>query len=211
MKNNGERIAQIISKFCESKADFARKVGEKPQTVSNWVARDNGMNVLNKIMEVFPEINKDWLMTGHGDMLNSFTPNISTNDNEPRMRPRIPYDAAAGTLTDTIEGVTKYQCEQLPVISAFPKYDFTIRITGDSMEPDYHSGDEVACLRVDEKRYLQWGRVHVLDTTQGVVVKRIYDDGDKIKCKSNNPKYPDFSIPKDDIRSYNLVVGSLRL
>ena len=129
MKNNGERIAQIISKFCESKADFARKVGEKPQTVSNWVARDNGMNVLNKIMEVFPEINKDWLMTGHGDMLNSFTPNISTNDNEPRTRPRIPYDAAAGTLTDTIEGVTKYQCEQLPVISAFPKYDFTIRIT----------------------------------------------------------------------------------
>ncbi len=126
-------------------------------------------------------------------------------------KPRIPYDAAAGTLTDTIEGVTKYQCEQLPVISAFPKYDFTIRVTGDSMEPDYHSGDEVACLRVDEKRYLQWGRVHVLDTTQGVVVKRIYDDGDRIRCKSNNPQYPDFSIPKDDIRSYNLVVGSLRL
>lgn len=63
MNNNGERIAQIISKFCESKADFARKVGEKPQTVSNWVVRDNGINVLNKVMEVFPQVNKDWLMT----------------------------------------------------------------------------------------------------------------------------------------------------
>lgn len=210
MKNNGERIAQIISGFCESKADFARKVGEKPQTISNWVARDNGMNVLNKIIEVFPEINIDWLMTGEGEMLKKTIGSI-TPSTEKNTRPRIPYDAAAGTLTEAVEGVTEYHCEQLPVISAFPKYDFTIRITGDSMEPDYHSGDEVACLRVDEKRYLQWGRVHVLDTTQGVVVKRIYDDGDKIRCKSNNPQYPDFSIPKDDIRSYNLVVGSLRL
>lgn len=126
-------------------------------------------------------------------------------------KPRIPYDAAAGTLTETIEGVTKYQCEQLPIISAFPKYDFTIRITGKSMEPEYYAGDEVACLRVNETSFLQWGRVHVLDTTQGVVIKRIYDDGDKIRCRSYNIEYPDFSIPKDDIRSYNLVVGSIRL
>lgn len=69
MKNNGERINQIISHFCESKADFARKVGEAPQTVSNWVARDNGKAVLNKIAQCFPEVNYDWLETGHGSML----------------------------------------------------------------------------------------------------------------------------------------------
>ena len=71
MKNNGERINEIISRFGLSKADFARKVGEKPQTVSNWVARDNGMNVLNKIFIAFPEVNQDWLMTGHGEMLSN--------------------------------------------------------------------------------------------------------------------------------------------
>lgn len=126
-------------------------------------------------------------------------------------KPRIPYDAAAGTLTEAVEGVTEYQCEQLPVISAFPKYDFTIRITGKSMEPEYFAGDEVACLRVNEKQFLQWGRVHVLDTTQGIVIKRIYDAGDLILCRSYNPEFPDFSIPKENIRSYNLVIGSLRL
>lgn len=210
MKNNGERIAEIIYSFCKSKADFARKVGEKPQTISNWVARDNGMNVLNKIIEVFPEINMDWLMTGEGEMLKKTIGGITPSADK-NTRPRIPYDAAAGTLTETIDGVTSYQCEQLPIISAFPKYDFTIRITGKSMEPEYYAGDEVACLRVNEESFLQWGRVHVLDTTQGVIIKRIYDDGDKIRCKSYNPEYPDFSIPKGDIRSYNLVVGSLRL
>lgn len=126
-------------------------------------------------------------------------------------RPRIPYDAAAGTLTEAVDGITEYQCEQLPVISAFPKYDFTIRITGKSMEPEYFAGDEVACLRVNEKQFLQWGRVYVLDTTQGIVIKRIYDAGESILCRSYNSEFPDFSIPKENIRSYNLVVGSLRL
>lgn len=173
-----------------------------------------GQEKLNNVPTVFPELNREWLLYGEGSMLNedlSCTSSLKKKEEKSDTRPRIPYDAAAGTLTETIEGVTEYQCEEVPVISAFPKYDFTIRIVGRSMEPEYFAGDEVACLKVNEKRFLQWGRVHVLDTTQGVVIKRIYDDGDCITCRSYNPEFPDFSIPKEDIRSYNLVVGSLRL
>jgi phage repressor protein C with HTH and peptisase S24 domain len=79
------------------------------------------------------------------------------------------------------------------------------------MEPYYYAGDEVACLKINEARFLQWGRVHVLDTTQGIVIKRIYDNGECIRCASFNPEYPDFNVPKEDIRSFNLVVGALRL
>lgn len=173
-----------------------------------------GQEKLNNVLTVFPELNREWLLYGEGSMLNedlSCTSSLKKKEEKSDTRPRIPYDAAAGTLTETIEGVTEYQCEEVPVISAFPHYDFTIRVVGRSMEPEYFSGDEVACLKVNEKRFLQWGRVHVLDTTQGVVIKRIYDDGDCITCRSYNPEFPDFSIPKEDIRSYNLVVGSLRL
>jgi transcriptional regulator with XRE-family HTH domain len=125
--------------------------------------------------------------------------------------PRIPYNAEAGKLTDVVEGITEYECERVPVVSAFPKYDFTIRVSGRSMEPYYYAGDEVACLRINEARFIQWGRVHVLDTEQGIVIKRIYENGDCIRCASFNPEYPDFNVPKADIRSYNLVVGALRL
>lgn len=173
-----------------------------------------GQEKLNNVLTVFPELNREWLLYGEGSMINedlSCTSSLKKKEEKSDTRPRIPYDAAAGTLTETIEGVTEYQCEEVPVISAFPKYDFTIRIVGRSMEPEYFAGDEVACLKVNEKRFLQWGRVHVLDTTQGVVIKRIYDNGDCITCRSYNPEFPDFSIPKEDIRSYNLVVGSLRL
>jgi phage repressor protein C with HTH and peptisase S24 domain len=171
-------------------------------------------------------VNKAWLYTGEGLFAKSEddkpitekdindaieNANLQSSIAPIETRPRIPYDAAAGTLTDTVNGVTEYECEQVPVISVFPKYDFTIRITGKSMEPEYFAGDEVACLKIDEARFIQWGRVHVLDTTQGVVIKRIYEDGDKIRCNSYNTEFPDFSISKDDIRSFNLVVGSIRL
>ena len=165
------------------------------------------MNTLQEFCNAYPRVSSDYIITGRGSMFLD----EEHQDVLIKTLPRIPYDAAAGSLTDMVEGVTEYGCERIPVISAFPKYDFTIRVTGRSMEPYYFSGDEVACLRINESQFIQWGRVHVLDTTQGVVIKRIYENGDSIRCASFNPEYPDFNVPKADIRSYNLVVGALRL
>jgi phage repressor protein C with HTH and peptisase S24 domain len=79
------------------------------------------------------------------------------------------------------------------------------------MSPYYESGDEVACQRIDDTHFIQWGKVHVLDTTQGIIIKRIYEEKEGIRCASYNPEYPDFIIPKDEVYSISLVVGLLRL
>lgn len=205
-----ERLVAFIKEKGLSQSRFEKSVGLSNGFVNN-ISKGIGADKLQKILCVYPDLSTKWLLTGEGEMIKINEIKSSVDERNKDTRPRISYDAAAGTLTDTIEGVTEYQCEEVPVISAFPKYDFTIRIVGRSMEPEYFAGDEVACLKVNEKRFLQWGRVHVLDTTQGVVIKRIYDNGDCITCRSYNPEFPDFSIPKEDIRSYNLVVGSLRL
>lgn len=165
------------------------------------------MNTLQEFCMAYPSVSSDYIITGRGDMFldeERFDVSIKT-------LPRIPYDAEAGSLTSAVDGVSEIQCERAPVVAAFPKYDFTIRVTGRSMEPMYFSGDEVACLRINESRFLQWGRVHVLDTTQGVIIKKIYENGGAIRCVSFNPEYPDFNVPKEEIFSYNLVVGALRL
>lgn len=122
-------------------------------------------------------------------------------------RPRVPLTAAAGSLSVAPNGVTLKDCEQMPLIHQFPDYDFTMFIKGDSMSPRFESGDEIACRHIDQSRFIQWGKVHVLDTTQGFVIKRVYEDGDKIRCVSYNPDYSDFSVPKEDILSMSLVVG----
>lgn len=178
---------------------------QKISNIKNGVT-DVKTEVVAELCKAFPKVNANYILTGTGAMFldECFDASVKTC-------PRIPYDAEAGSLTDAVDGVTEMQCERLAVVAAFPKYDFTIRVTGRSMEPYYFAGDEVACLRVNESQFLQWGRVHVLDTVQGVVIKRIYENGDCIRCASFNPEYPDFNVPKADIRSYNLVVGALRL
>lgn len=169
---------------------------------------------------LYNDISPEWLLTGKGEMLKGEKEqekkeldrkeNISVEVKE--LKPRIPYDSKAGKLTEMVDGVTIAQCEMKPTVHAFPNYDFTIIVTGESMIPKYVSGDEVACLRINQASFIQWGRVHVLDTTQGVIIKQIYEEGEYIRCVSyNSVEYPEFRIHKNEIRSYNLVVGLLRL
>ena len=200
-----ERLKLFVQSLGMGQNKFEEEVG-----IANGYLASKSQSVnsdaIEKIIAKYPSLNLEWLFTGQGEMFLGEGESVFCET-----KPRIPFEAAAGSLTEAVDGVTEIQCEKVPVVSLFPKYDFTIRITGRSMEPSFYSGDEVACLRVNESRFLQWGRVHVLDTTEGIVVMKIYENGDIIRCVSFNPEYPDFNIPKEDIYSYNLVVGTLRL
>lgn len=192
---NGDIVKMAKASYI-SKAQITRLINNDEQP---------DYDVIRKIAEISsPKINIEWLITGEGEMLD-------TGDNTKDTRPRVPYTAAAGTLTQSVDGISESQCERTPRVRNFPTYDFTIVIRGDSMAPEYQSGDEVACRKIDSTSFTQWGKTHVLDTSQGIVMKRIYDDGDKIRCVSYNKDYPDFSIAKNEIYSTNLVVGVLRL
>lgn len=116
--------------------------------------------------------------------------------------------AKAGLLT--AEQGQDYELQ--PIIAQFPKYDYTVEVRGDSMMPEYKSGDVVACLDVTRSTFLQWGRTFLLNTSQGVIIKKVYDAGDCVKCVSvNEEKYPAFEIPKEEIYSIGLVVSSYRI
>lgn len=200
-----EKINQYlnIKGISPTKAEGMLNWGKGALTKSSSISTDK----LEEFLLLFNDLSSEWLLRGKGEMIKS-----KANISSPLItKPRIPYKAAAGSITHAVEGITEAQCEQIPVINAFPNYDFTIIIKGDSMEPKYEGGDEVACKRVDGTSFIQWGKVHVLDTAQGIVIKRIYEDGDKIKCVSYNPEYPPFSIDKSEIYSISLVVGLLRI
>lgn len=225
-----ERLTSLANYYGFSMRSFEDKCGLNRGNISNMSDNSSiGSDKLSKIFDNFPDINPIWLISGKGDMLkaehpsSSASPNScqeeaisSKNEDESQIylqqtRPRIPFDAAAGSLSIALESVAEKDCERLPVIPTFPRYDFTIIARGASMEPQYMSGDELACLFIKEKSFIQWGRAHVLDTAQGVVVKRIFDNGSFITCKSNNPAFPDFDIPKEDIYHIALVVGYIRI
>lgn len=73
MQEINERILRIIEHFCAgNKSQFAKMMGEKPQTISSWCTRNTtGRGIVNKILDKLPEISESWLLAGEGDMLKS--------------------------------------------------------------------------------------------------------------------------------------------
>lgn len=213
MNNNGERIAKIIQQFCESKADFARKVGEKPQTVSNWVARDNGNNVLNKIVEAFPQINKDWLMTGHGDML------ISGNK---VTVPQISYTKGVPYYNvDFIGGfdiVLNDQTINPEYLIDFQKYNEATcwcNVSGHSMEPEINNGDIIALKKIEDFSFLPLGEIYAIVTTNGMrTIKRLGPSRNP-ECytlvpTNKSPEYGTQELRKDMIQHIFQVLGCMK-
>lgn len=217
------RIEVLMESVNISFSDLAMRCKISHSTLADFFNSKNEQND-NKIIDIIASslgANKAWVLTGLGSPFETESPLVDecvkTFDEifgvpeKKQTRPRVPLTAAAGSLSGESIGVTLEQCEQMPLIHQIPYYDFTMFIKGDSMSPRFESGDEIACRRIDQSRFIQWGKVHVLDTTQGFIIKRIYDDGDKIRCVSYNKDYADFSVPKEDIHSISLVVGSISI
>ena len=167
------------------------------------------VNTLKKVANAYG-LNLKWLMDGVGDI---HAPGGSTTDfvanSSDETRPRIPMAVTAGLLTGFSDSIKSSDCEQMPIIKAFPPYDCTMIVKGDSMEPKFEGGDEIAIRKVCD--VIEWGKTYVLDTRDGAILKRLYDDGDKFKCVSFNPEYPDFEVNKDDVFGVYKVVGLLRI
>lgn len=167
------------------------------------------VNTLKKIATAYG-LNLKWLMDGSGEVCapggcpTDFVANPNTET-----RPRIPMAVAAGLLVGFADSIKSSDCEQIPIIKAFPPYDCTMIVKGDSMEPKFEGGDEIAIRKVCD--VIEWGKTYVLDTRDGAVLKRLYDSGDKFKCVSFNPEYPDFEVGKEDVFGVYKVVGLIRI
>ena len=213
-----------------NKAQFAKLLGVSAQTISAWIARNTFDAEL--IYAKCRYVDSSWLLTGEGSMLspssaasNSRTssessPSIPTAHHAPQGSktgiPLIPLDAVAGFPAESGGGVRLEDCERY-VIPEFENKgaNFLIRVSGDSMVPLYYSGDLLACRKITDIRFFQWGTIYVLETSQGVIVKRVQeslDHADSILCVSENSSvHHPFLLPRDDIRSLSIIVGLVRL
>ena len=89
--------------------------------------------------------------------------------------------------------------------------DFAIEVAGESMAPEYPAGARVLIKRINESVFIEWGKEYVIDTENGVVLKRVVpaDDENYIRCVSINPApdYAPFNIPKSSIFGIYIVLG----
>ena len=123
----------------------------------------------------------------------------------------IPTGARAGTLGDFAESSAAYACEK--IVSPIRGADFAIQVTGESMEPEYPSGSQIIIKKINEQAFIEWGKVYVLDTENGAVIKQIRktENPDVVQCVSLNPAYQPFEIHTKHIRGWYRVLMVLAL
>lgn len=236
-KSKGTQIDSLLDALNISQLDFANRLKVTSGAITNWKKRKLGINVINKIVEEFPQISRDWLITGEGSCFKAsqtVTELFSTteddeynkklhvaqklvfkNENPDNKRiPLIPVDAMAGALNNDNVSINKWDIEDWLVIPALKKSDFAIRVSGDSMQPRYYSGDIIICTRVPlNSLWFQWGKVYVVSTRQGALVKHVErgSDQEHILLISDNPDYKPFEIPTSELFGVAIVNGLIRV
>jgi len=112
--------------------------------------------------------------------------------------PIVPYAVRGGALQGFSEGVEEWECERIttPIRGA----ELAFEVTGESMTPGFPPGTRVLIKKV--KSTIAWGEVHVIDTVDGPLLKRIdqTDDPDEFILRSDNPAYQPIRICREDIR-----------
>lgn len=215
-----ERIKDFIDTKGISVSAFERSIGMSNASFGKSLKNGGaiGTDKLENILNTYPEINPNWLITGNGSMLKSDEqplPEAKKTSSRHKGIPLIPMEAIAGFPAIDNDGVSFDDCQHYSIPEFEAKgANFLIRVSGDSMTPLYCNGDIIACRKISEIHFFQWGGVYVLDTSQGVLVKYVEKcekNDDCILCVSENKRYKPFPLPKDDIRSLSTIVGLVRL
>lgn len=211
-KSVNQRIRQIIESKSLSVNAFANAIGVAQGTLASMLNRgtEPSNKTLNAVLSAFPEVNPDWLLTGSGEMY--LSNKLSTTENkDARLVPLLPVAAQGGTLNDFVASVKASECEK--IISPIRDVDYAMTISGDSMSPEYPSGAHILIKKINEKAFIDWGRVYVLDTCNGTVIKQLFpsDNPDTLLCKSINPNYPPFEVSFSDIYAVYRVLMCMSL
>lgn len=203
-----ETVKERLNAFLRHKevnnSEFGRAIGVSSAFVSS-IRKSIQPDKIEKIKSTFPDLNIGWLLTGEGEMIEDTThtataPISATNSTDSiYIIPLLPISAQGGSLNDFVVSVKESDCEK--IISPIKGADYAISVAGDSMAPEYPSGSQILIKRINEKAFIDWGRVYVLDTCNGTVIKQLFPSkkSEMVLCKSINPKFPPFEVSLADV------------
>lgn len=233
-----DRIQLIVDElFSGNKAAFAKAIGKAPTTVANILgARKTtpSSDFVESIKNSIENINLLWLMTGVGEML-------IADDTLAQAQELSAGSPEAGYVSEAVgqygckKGVPYYENIEgtCSIVAQFHDYPETptffinyehfndctayIPVVGDSMYPQYCSGEIIAVKRVYNLDIIQWGEAYFIVTNENAnslrTVKQVHwsDDPGKIILRASNPNFKgDTVIDKSDIISMFIIKGKIK-
>lgn len=199
-----QRIIEFISYKRIGQGKFEKSVGLSNGYL-NKLRHCPSEEKLQKIIGKYPELNKNWLLTGEGSMLKDVTPSPSKKT----IRYWTDVDVTGGGLQLYDDTMNNNRVDM--TIPSFSDCTDAVNIYGDSMEPLYKSG-QIILLKEWTENFIEYGRVYLVITKCGnrmVKCLRKSDTEGKVICASENPKYEPFEIESEDIIKLYIVKGGI--
>jgi len=225
-----ERIKEFILHKEITNSAFEKSIDASNGYI-NSISKSIGLDKISKIVETYPELSLDWLLTGEGKMLKEIEKKneaIPVTAGFVKYIPLVSQYAKAGYLSGFADQTYMETLPTIPVIltqEQEPKGEYVcFEVSGDSMisdespEESLFDGDLLVCRNVhhdywSSKLHINKWDFVIVDQEEGVIVKRIIDhnpDNGDITIHSLNPMYKDKTLNLSHVDKLFNVVKIIR-
>lgn len=206
-------VKDRILEFIGSKNIPIKQFEERCSLSNGYVSsmrKGFGVGKLENVLSEFPELNREWILFGEGEMLKESENNssIPTINYEKIGVPYYDVDFIGGfdlTVNDQTANASYYVD-----FKEYSKADYWVNITGHSMEPLISHGDMIAIKQLhDWTTFMLYGEIYAIVTSEYRTVKRVRKGTtpDTIRLIPMNPDYDEQEIPKSIVMAVFLVQG----
>ncbi len=186
MQSIGERLRKIRGEM--SQLELAEKLGVHKNTLANYEKNERlpDVEVLNKLLDVFPDIEPGWLLTG---VIEKQYPSAEGYIVPPRNEVGGRERGGAMIVSEQVVDYVSFRSDWVRYTLGIPAHYLSlISVKGDSMEPTLSDGDLVLIdLRANR---VEDNAIYVIQSNDSLLVKRIQRklDGSMV-VRSDNPIY----------------------
>lgn len=233
-----ERALQICKKLGINKSTFSRKCDLAAGSIDKLSAKSY-LATIDRICAAFPNINRQWLVSGEGNMFkaeplapvvnngsisainsavvtgngNAFNYQSGANEGASThsYAPLIPQFIKNMPNLDVLHYARQNQCPTYPISIEGIHVDLWYTVEDSAMSPNFRLGDNLA-LVADANSIIP-GKVYVIDTNSQGCIFRMFllnDQGDFVCRSTNQALYPDFVISQSDVIRIYKVAGMFR-
>lgn len=216
-----ERFDAFIAYKGLSRRKFQEAIDVSNSYIQN-ISKGISSKILNSISIQYPELNKEWLLTGMGEMLvnserEDKTVSITQSSvSESNRKGALIYDidATCGADGRGIEFTEERVIGSIDAPEINPNSQI-IFATGDSMQPLIYSGDRIVIRKIESWSYFNYGQVYLIITEEYRFIKRIRrhssDEENLIILRSENADFDDIILPRKEIIHLYLVENILAI
>ncbi len=199
-----DRINGILEYYRYDSGDFIKRTGLHPEEVSSVLKKEANPSdrFLQTLEACFPNINPQWLYYNQGKMFKGRIGSDLGDDNEIG----IPYY--------NVEVTNNKPSLSSPVatikIRGFEDCNLAVSIWGNSMSPDYNTGDIILC-RASSKDLIMYGEAYLVFTEETILARYVKqaDNSDHVLLTPANERFDAIQIPKGSILDLYLIKGKI--